>query len=244
MSVTLTRAGGRDGAVALLAAVLASLLLGLLLPAGQGRPGSATAASSTNAVPANVTPSLGVLAYNRPATKVDVIVQMQRGTTPAEGRALVRSEGGKAKRVVRIINGFGARMTAASAMKVATEPGVRAVSLDGRVRAEGWKGTAFGAAVHKVKASGYKSRKSGRGIGVAVVDTGVAGELPDFRVALQEPPSRVRVSAVVNPNATDAPGPLRPRHARRGHHRRQRRQPRQDAIRCAAATSGVAPTRT
>jgi len=45
---------------------------------------------------------------------------------------------------------------------------------------------------------------TGRGIGVAVVDTGIAGEMPDFRKRGDSRESRVVASAVTNPCAVDA----------------------------------------
>jgi serine protease AprX len=46
-------------------------------------------------------------------------------------------------------------------------------------------------------------RAAGRGVGVAVIDTGIAGDLPDFR-ARDGRGSRVVASAVTNPCASDA----------------------------------------
>jgi serine protease AprX len=49
-------------------------------------------------------------------------------------------------------------------------------------------------------AQGY----TGKGVGVAVIDTGIAGNLPDFQVSRSDPTSRVIASAVVNPGASSA----------------------------------------
>jgi len=45
---------------------------------------------------------------------------------------------------------------------------------------------------------------TGKGVGVAVIDTGIAGNLPDFQVSRSDPTSRVVASAVVNPAASSA----------------------------------------
>jgi serine protease AprX len=45
---------------------------------------------------------------------------------------------------------------------------------------------------------------TGDGVAVAVIDTGIAGDLPDFRVSSTDPTSRVIVSAVSNPDARTA----------------------------------------
>jgi serine protease AprX len=47
-------------------------------------------------------------------------------------------------------------------------------------------------------------RTTGRGVGVAVIDTGIAGYLPDFRAGDPAAGSRVIASAVTNPCASDA----------------------------------------
>ena len=45
---------------------------------------------------------------------------------------------------------------------------------------------------------------TGKGVGVAVIDTGIAGNLPDFQVSRTDSTSRVVASAVVNPGASSA----------------------------------------
>src|SRR5205085_4120754 len=44
-------------------------------------------------------------------------------------------------------------------------------------------------------------RPSGQGVTVAVIDTGIAGDLPDFRVSATDPASRVVATVVTNPDA-------------------------------------------
>src|SRR3712207_6955643 len=50
-------------------------------------------------------------------------------------------------------------------------------------------------------------RSTGKGVGVAVIDTGIAGDLPDFRVSAENRESRVIASAVTNPDAKTAGDP-------------------------------------
>jgi serine protease AprX len=47
-------------------------------------------------------------------------------------------------------------------------------------------------------------RSTGKGVGVAVIDTGIAGDLPDFRATDHPARSRVVATAVTNPCASDA----------------------------------------
>ena len=53
-----------------------------------------------------------------------------------------------------------------------------------------------------IRADAAWSRATGRGVGVAVIDTGIAGDLPDFQTPRNG--SRVIASAVTNPCAHDA----------------------------------------
>jgi serine protease AprX len=57
--------------------------------------------------------------------------------------------------------------------------------------------------VHSIRADRAWYRTTGRGVGVAVVDTGIAGDIPDFQTPGWQG-SRVIASAVTNPCATDA----------------------------------------
>jgi serine protease AprX len=61
-----------------------------------------------------------------------------------------------------------------------------------------------GAHHHSIWAEKAWNKATGRGIGVAVVDTGIAGEQPDFRRQAFTTSSRVVASAVTNPCATEA----------------------------------------
>jgi serine protease AprX len=195
--------------------------------------------------------TLTALAADRPEKRAEVIVRMQPGQSPEAGRRLVEHAGGKAiSRNVPIINGFGARLDAGDAVRVAEDPRVLAVSLNGTMQTENALldgedvgGDAFdgGAAVcppadatasdvhypipwrnnedtdietavsylegahhHSISAEKAWDRATGRGVGVAVVDTGIAGGLPDFRRHAFTTSSRVVASAVTNPCATEA----------------------------------------
>ena len=57
---------------------------------------------------------------------------------------------------------------------------------------------------HSVRADRGGRRATGTGVGVAVIDTGIAGDLPDFRDSDNPERSRVVASAVTNPCAHDA----------------------------------------
>ena len=93
-----------------------------------------------------------------------------------------------------------------AARELAARPEVRAVSLNGAIKPQ-TKGEALSTSFNQSIQSPYiwnTYRGTGRGVGVAVIDTGIAGDLPDFRISSTDCRSRVIGSAVVNPDATTA----------------------------------------
>src|SRR5215210_109723 len=171
-------------------------------------------------VPALVLLSVTVLAGVFAATRADaseqeraeVVVQLRAGTSLAEGKALVRSLGGEVTRELSIINGLGADVSPAAADVLERDSRVRAVSVNAPVQSSGFSisqpwllKTAFNQSVRADKA--WEKSATGVGVGVAVVDTGIAGGLPDFKVSSSDQRSRVIASAVVNPDARNAGDP-------------------------------------
>ncbi len=189
--------------VAILAALLSSSGVG-----GSSRVGWGDQAVSGTGGTAS--PALAQTAAAHPAKSVEVIVQLEQGTASDAGKALIASHGGRVTRDLHIINGFGAEMGAAKAASRATEPGVRSVSLNASVKKTDDGGgiddkklaTAYNQSIGSPQAwdDGY----TGRGVGVALLDTGVAGDLPDFRTSRYNATSRVVASAVVNPSASNS----------------------------------------
>jgi serine protease AprX len=152
--------------------------------------------------------SLTELASAQPDRQVDVIVQLERGTSVAQGRNLVRSAGGQVTRDLHIVNGLGAELSASAAADLAGKPGVRAVSLNGAVKPSAIDtsrlATAYNQSIRSTRVWNADRGTVGDGVGVAVIDTGIQGDLPDFRVSQSDTTSRVIVDAVVNPDATTA----------------------------------------
>jgi len=147
-------------------------------------------------------------AASSPTKQVEVIVQLRRGVDAARGRALVRALGGQPGVDLHIINGLSARLSANAARRLAASPLVRVVSLNAAIRdttltnPTPWTlATSFD---QTVGASRLWYRSTGAGIGVAVIDTGISGDLPDFQTAQGSSSSRVIASAVVDPGATSA----------------------------------------
>jgi serine protease AprX len=158
---------------------------------------------------------LVALAGSAPAASAaEVIVQFEPGTGPAEQRALVRAAGGQVTRDLHIINGLGVRIAPAGRAGLAAAPGVHAVTANAAARSTarpappvGWDAQELSTAyVHSTKAqrawADVMTPATGKGVAVAVIDTGVAGHLPDFRVSQTDDSSRVVASVVTNPDAT------------------------------------------
>jgi serine protease AprX len=190
----------------MVAAFLASALSIATAVALNSTVGASGVSGASGTLPSHSTPALAKLAASSPDKRVEVIVQLQPGVDIAAGRALVTSTGANVSRELPIINGLATTLPAADAELLGHDPAVRAVSLNAAVRSQGGfeahTATSFNQSIRSDEA--WDEGFTGRGIGVAVVDTGIAGDLPDFRVSRTDPTSRVIASAVTNPGATTA----------------------------------------
>ncbi|HEX4010226.1 MAG TPA: S8 family peptidase [Solirubrobacteraceae bacterium] len=203
--------------LAVLVLATAALAWALIARPGSGftpsfPPGSNPAASGAPtgaAVPSSLEPSLARLAASAPQRRVQVIIQVVRGVDPARGASLVSALGGHAGPVVPIINGLSAQMTARAAARLAASHLIHAVSLNTVLKStslpdglDPWAlDTTFD---QSTGAARLWRRSTGQGVGVAVIDTGIDGDLPDFRTSQSDTTSRVIASAVIDPNASTA----------------------------------------
>src|SRR4051794_10507681 len=187
------------------------------------------------------------LARPRPATQ---IVRLRPGTTPAEGRALVRAAGGRITGTLPIINAVAARMPAGSVSAVARDSHVAVVTANSGVAPQTVTTPAVDATAEpaltapadpaptapvdpgspapapapapaqtggtpqapidtsrlapaypdSIFAPSAWRATTGKGVGVAVIDTGIDGDLADFAGA--DGTSRVVASVVTNAGAT------------------------------------------
>jgi serine protease AprX len=196
---------GHPGVRALIAGALALAMLVAFTAAGN----SLVAPSGASAVTAGSGShsALADLAARTPDKRVEVIVQLRSGTDAAAAQRLVASAGGTVERELPIINGLSTTVRAEDAQKLSLNPAVTGVTLNARVDSEGVVdpdalATAYNQSVRSDRAwlDGY----TGKGVGVAVIDTGIQGNLPDFQVSQTDTTSRVIATAVTNPAATTA----------------------------------------
>ena len=196
-----------------IAAVLAATILSIPMLAAVGRPAGLDRSGANGASPAaegGASPALTDLAADHPNRRVEVIVQLQRGTSVADGKRLVSQLGGSTTGTLHVINGLAARMTAADAKALGSKQGVRVVSLNAPVKKTALGSSAIDSSLLatsyplSVQAPKAWSRgATGAGVGVAVIDSGIAGDLADFRKSATDSDSRVAVTAVTNPDATN-----------------------------------------
>jgi serine protease AprX len=155
--------GGKAVMVALIAAfVLPTLLMG---PAGIAE--------------AKAQPALLAMAAEQPEATVRVIAQKRADDADVE--SMVQALGGEIVLDLHIINAFAAEMSAGAARRLATNPDVAWVSLDGPVESAGRPGSNLcldcpantyldTLGVRQVWELGY----DGTGVGVAIIDSGVS----------------------------------------------------------------------
>ena len=176
--------------------------------------GSAAAGSS-----APLDPRIAALVARDPGSTVQAIVQFNAPVTPAKARSDATKVHGRVIGNLPIIHGLALELTAAQARSLATNPDVHAVSLNTTVTAQSLPNGHLPFQIAGPGLSGaqlqttydqtlgvlplWKFGVTGTGIGVAVVDTGVDGALPDFG-SEDHSSSRVVASAVANTDATTA----------------------------------------
>lgn len=147
---------------------------------------------------------VATVAKKSPNRQVTAIVQFKPAFSERKAKSLVASYGGKVTSRVPLIHGLAVRIPARQAPKLAKEGQVLGLTLNSRVHGtaveDGALATKFPKTVKadKVWRRGY----TGKGVGVAVIDTGVAGDAVDF--ADEAGNSRVVANAITSKTATTA----------------------------------------
>jgi serine protease AprX len=197
--------------VAIAAAIALSASSGQLRAVVSGSSsGSANAAGSS----APLDPRIATLAAHHPSSTVQAIVQFNAPVTPAEAEADAAKVHGRVIGNLPIIHGLALSLTAAQARSLAANPDVHAVSLNTTVKSESLPFHMMGQGLSTSQLQTtydqtlgvlpmWQFGVTGSGVGVAVIDTGVDGQLPDF-ASKDHSSSRVVASAVANADATTA----------------------------------------
>ncbi|HLY48847.1 MAG TPA: S8 family peptidase [Solirubrobacteraceae bacterium] len=174
--------------------------------------GSAASPSAPAGSSAPLDPRIASLAAHRPAASVSAIVQFKAGVSLERARWIVSRAGGHVFGQLHIINALAVRLPAERARWLARNPGVHSVSLNSAIKTQDWGLNAItGSMLGSLQTtydqtlnvlSPWSHGYTGAGVGVAVIDTGIAGGLPDFQGSNGS--SRVVETAVTNPYATTA----------------------------------------
>jgi serine protease AprX len=205
---------------ALAGAAIVAIAAAIALSASSGQlravvSGSSTGSANAAGSSAVLDPRIATLAVHHPGSVVQAIVQFNAPVTPAKADKDAAAVHGRVIGNLPIIHGLALQVTAAQARSLAANPDVHAVSLNTTVTTESLP-------FHMVGGEGVSAAQlqttydqtigvlplwrfgvTGTGVGVAVVDTGVDGALPDF-ASKDHGGSRVVASAVANADATTA----------------------------------------
>jgi len=188
----------------------AAALIALAVPFAVGGP-------VAQATP-NAAMKLNSAAAKSPSRTVVALAQFKPGVSDKRARAIVRAHHGKITNTLPAIGGFAVKLSAKSARELKDAKGVLNVTLNTKV-----KTTAIGLPIlgqgssaaprglqttfpQTVGATALNAQGlTGKGVGVAVIDSGIAGDHPDFKNAAGG--SRV-TNVVVNPTALLSGDPI------------------------------------
>ena len=147
---------------------------------------------------------LATVAQKAPARKVTAIVQFKPKFSERKAKVLVRAHGGKVTSRVPFIHGLAVKLPAKQAKLLARDKNVVGLTLNSRVHSTGLTADQLATSYPKTTRADklWQRGITGRGVGVAVIDTGIAGEMPDFKDFNGE--SRIVANVVTSPGATTA----------------------------------------
>jgi serine protease AprX len=145
----------------------------------------AALSASTSALAApSPDPRLTQVAKAYPNRKIDVIVQFKSKTSSHRARTIVRFHHGHVTKRLPAVKGYAVKLKARDAVKLRRSKRVRAVTLNAPMRSSRPPDAANLATTYpktvgadKLWAAGI----TGKGIGVAVIDSGISADKPDFK---------------------------------------------------------------
>ena len=187
LHLLLSRARGRGVTFAVLVAA------GLSLAAG---------GSVAQATPPSAHTRLVKLAKKHPHRKVVAIAQFKPRVSERRARTLVRRHHGRVTNRLPAINGLAIRLPARHARALRRSRQVLNVTLDARVRSTGVDGGSLATTYPRTVGADklWAAGITGKGVGVAVIDSGLSGSLPDFKDA--DGSSRVTGNVIASSGAT------------------------------------------
>jgi serine protease AprX len=147
---------------------------------------------------------LATLASKAPARKVEAIAQFTPRFPERRARALVRKHAGVVTGRLPLIHGFAIKLPASEARGLGRERNVVAVTLNAKVHGQGVDSGRLNTDYPKtVRADKLWERGfTGAGIGVAVIDSGISGDLVDFKAG--DGGSRIVANVITAPHAGTA----------------------------------------
>jgi serine protease AprX len=147
---------------------------------------------------------LASVARSAPSRKVVAIAQFKPGFSFKQARKLVRAHHGRVTADLSLIHGLAVKLPAREAKALTRNRHVVALSLNAKVKGQGVNSgqlsTTFPKTIRADKL--WRLGITGKGVGVAVIDTGIAGNAADFKGS--DGSSRVVANVVTNAAAATA----------------------------------------
>jgi serine protease AprX len=142
------------------------------------------------------------VATKHPHRKVVAIAQFKPGMSERKARAIVRRHHGRVTDRLSAINGLAIRLPARQARALRRSKKVLNVTLDTRVRITGVDAGRLATNYPKTVGADklWAAGITGKGIGVAVIDSGINGDMPDFKNA--DGSSRITANVIAASGAT------------------------------------------
>jgi serine protease AprX len=199
---------GSSFLVLLIALAAAASRGGVSLPTLSGRALALASPQARSVSPLD--PRIAGLARTSPSRLIEAIVQFKPAVTASRARADVALAGGRVFGQLRIIPALAVKLSAEQALTLSGSSDVHAVSLNAEIGTSallppgqnpapqtGNLQTTYDQTLNLPAL--WKAGVSGAGVGVAVIDTGIDGDLPDFESTSGG--SRVVETAITNPSA-------------------------------------------
>lgn len=144
---------------------------------------------------------LATAAAKTPNRTVTAIVQFKPTLSEKAATKLVRAHGGKVTSKVPFIHGLAVKLPAKQAKVLAKDAKVLGLTLNARVHSTGLDANQLATSYPKTTRADklWQRGITGAGIGVGVIDTGIAGDQPDFKDAAGG--SRIVANVITSPGA-------------------------------------------